>query len=136
LRARLWSSVPHIGGTTAGQTHVSISAPDRRSRTDAEPMRWPSEPAGELRASGIRVRRPTRSGPESLTPSERRVAELVIAGSSNREAAQALFVTEKTVETHLAGVYRKLSIHSRRELTTKLAEGQVGASASVSAPVA
>jgi DNA-binding NarL/FixJ family response regulator len=52
----------------------------------------------------------------SLTPSERRVGELVAEGMSNREAAQALFITEKTVEAHLASTYRKLGIHSRHEL--------------------
>ena len=48
------------------------------------------------------------SGPASLTPSERRIAELAASGQSNREIAQALFVTPKTVEYHLRNVYRKL----------------------------
>jgi DNA-binding CsgD family transcriptional regulator len=76
----------------------------------------------ELRACGLRVQRTARTGPDALTTSERRVAELVAEGASNREAAQALFVTEKTIETHLASVYRKLSIHSRRDLAMKLTE--------------
>jgi DNA-binding CsgD family transcriptional regulator len=70
----------------------------------------------ELRAVGVRVRRHALSGAESLTPSERRVAELIAGGLSNREAAQSLFVTEKTIETHLSHVYRKLGIHSRAQL--------------------
>jgi len=58
--------------------------------------------AAELRATGARVRRPRLTGPESLTPSELRVARLAANGSSNREIAQQLFVNVKTVEIHLA----------------------------------
>jgi DNA-binding CsgD family transcriptional regulator len=53
---------------------------------------------------------------EQLTASERRVAELAGEGYSNPEIAQALFVTRKTVETHLGNVYRKLDISGRGEL--------------------
>src|SRR5690606_37936758 len=56
----------------------------------------------ELRASGMRVRRTAVSGPGSLTPSERRTAQLAAQGLSNREIAQQLFVTVKTVEVHLS----------------------------------
>lgn len=70
----------------------------------------------ELAAAGARPRRPQLSGLESLTASERRVAELAAAGSTNREIAQALFVTVKTVEWHLRNTYLKLGIASRREL--------------------
>jgi DNA-binding NarL/FixJ family response regulator len=51
-----------------------------------------------------------------LTPSERRVAELVAEGRTNREVAAALFLTERTVETHLTHVYAKLGVRSRTEL--------------------
>jgi DNA-binding CsgD family transcriptional regulator len=70
----------------------------------------------ELAAIGIRPRTTGRSGTESLTPSERRVAELAAAGQTNREIAQTLFVTEKTVETHLGRAFRKLDVTSRRQL--------------------
>ena len=62
-----------------------------------------------------------RSGVEALTPSERRVAELAAGGASNREIAQALFVTTKTVEVHLSSAYRKLGICSRGQLPGALA---------------
>jgi DNA-binding CsgD family transcriptional regulator len=62
----------------------------------------------ELAASGARPRRTALSGPEALTPSERRVAELAAAGRSNREIAEALWVTRKTVEMHLGRTYGKL----------------------------
>jgi DNA-binding CsgD family transcriptional regulator len=70
----------------------------------------------ELAAIGVRPRTTERSGEESLTPSERRVAELAAGGDTNREIAQTLFVTEKTVETHLGRAFRKLDISSRRQL--------------------
>jgi DNA-binding CsgD family transcriptional regulator len=60
------------------------------------------------------------SGPASLTPSERRIAELAADGRSNREIGLALFVTPKTVEYHLRNAYRKLDIGSRQELRQAL----------------
>jgi DNA-binding CsgD family transcriptional regulator len=75
----------------------------------------------ELAASGARPRRDAfLSGLGSLTPSERRIADHAAAGQSNREIAQALFVTPKTVEYHLRNVYRKLEIQTRRELSEAL----------------
>ena len=76
--------------------------------------------ADELTATGERVRRYTPIGVESLTPSERRVAELAASGLTNRQIAQSLFVTVKTVETHLAAAYDKLGIGSRRQLPAAL----------------
>jgi DNA-binding NarL/FixJ family response regulator len=74
----------------------------------------------ELHAAGGRPRVSALSGPASLTPSERRVADLAVDGRSNKEIAQALFVTPKTVEVHLSNTYRKLDIRSRRELPKAL----------------
>ena len=73
-----------------------------------------------LLATGARPRRLVLSGLEALTPSERRVAEMAADGLSNRDIAQALFVTPKTVEVHLSNAYRKLDIHSRGELPNAL----------------
>jgi DNA-binding CsgD family transcriptional regulator len=70
----------------------------------------------ELRASGIRVQRKQATGADALTPSERRIAELAASGLSNREIAQELFLTIKTIEMHLTHAYRKLDIHRRSEL--------------------
>jgi DNA-binding NarL/FixJ family response regulator len=61
-------------------------------------------------------------GIESLTPSERRVAELAAEGPTNREIAQALFVTPRTVELHLTNAYRKVGIGSRSQLAAALSE--------------
>ena len=75
----------------------------------------------ELAATGVRRRAADASGPDALTPSERRVADLAAAGRTNREIAQALFVTPKTVEVHLSATYRKLGIGSRHALPGALA---------------
>ena len=68
----------------------------------------------ELIVSGARPRRDQLAGPEALTPSERRVAELAAAGMQNREIAQALFVTTKMVGTHLAHIYQKLGLSGQQ----------------------
>jgi len=70
----------------------------------------------ELAASGIRVSRGTHGGASLLTASERRIADLAVAGASNAEIAQSLFVTVKTVEFHLTNIYRKLRITKRAQL--------------------
>ncbi len=70
----------------------------------------------ELRACGARPRRTAVTGIESLTPAERQVAGLAAAGHGNREIAQRLYVTRRTVETHLTHVFAKLGISGRSEL--------------------
>ena len=123
-------------GTTARLEHTKALAAlgaavrrDRRPSEAREPLRRALELAescgatpvmefarGELLASGARPRTTALGGVESLTPSERRVAELALGGQTNRDIAQTLFVTPKTVEVHLSNTYRKLGISSRREL--------------------
>ena len=70
----------------------------------------------ELLVAGARPRRDPVESRTRLTASELRVARLAANGLSNREIAQALFVTEKTVEVHLTSSYRKLDISSRSQL--------------------
>ena len=70
----------------------------------------------ELVATGARPRRSALSGPDALTASEHRVAELAKAGLSNKQIAQRLFITARTVETHLRHVYQKLGVTARGEL--------------------
>jgi DNA-binding CsgD family transcriptional regulator len=74
----------------------------------------------ELRATGARPRSEWRSGVEALTPSELRVARMAAEGRTNREIAQELYVTTKTVESHLARVYDKLDIARRSDLAQGL----------------
>lgn len=77
----------------------------------------------ELGALGVRPRREPASGLGSLTAAELRVARMAAAGQTNRDIAQALFVSLRTVETHLTHAYRKLEIPSRAELGRTLDPG-------------
>ncbi|MFL5820396.1 MAG: LuxR C-terminal-related transcriptional regulator [Solirubrobacteraceae bacterium] len=76
----------------------------------------------ELAATGARPRKPIRTGADALTASERRVSQMAAEGLANKEIAQTLFVTVKTVETHLGHAYQKLNISSRSELPARLRE--------------
>jgi DNA-binding NarL/FixJ family response regulator len=74
-----------------------------------------------LRATGARPRRPQVTGLQALTPQERRVAQLATTDIGNREIAEQLFLTRRTVELHLTHTYRKLGISGRAELRPALA---------------
>ena len=74
---------------------------------------WVAKARTELGRIGGRTRT------EGLTPAERRVAALVAEGRTNREVAAALFLGERTVETHLSHVYAKLGVRSRTELARR-----------------
>ena len=74
----------------------------------------------ELIATGARPRRSARTGVDALTATELRVARMAAEGLTNREVAQALFVTPKTVEVHLSHTYQKLGLRSRSQLPTAL----------------
>jgi DNA-binding CsgD family transcriptional regulator len=76
----------------------------------------------ELLAAGARPRRERLSGVEALTASERRVAQMAAAGMTNREIAQALFVTIKAIAYHLTHVYEKLNITGRAQLVGALGD--------------
>jgi DNA-binding CsgD family transcriptional regulator len=77
----------------------------------------------ELRATGARPRRQRLTGIESLTPGELGVARLAAEGLTNRQIAQALFVSTKTVGTHLGHIYDKLTINNRQDLARIMREG-------------
>jgi DNA-binding CsgD family transcriptional regulator len=79
-------------------------------------------PFVELAAAELDRIEPAR-GNTGLTRAEQRIVDLVAAGHSNREIAAELFVSVRTVETHLGSVYRKLSIRSRTELVRRFAGG-------------
>jgi DNA-binding CsgD family transcriptional regulator len=142
-RARLEQAVETLRHTEARLEHaralVDLGAALRRSgrASDARaPLREGMDLAhrcgaapltarahDELAASGVRRRpRTMLRGAEALTPSERRIAQLAATGRTNREIAQSLFITRKTVEMHLHNAYRKLDIDSRAELTDALTQ--------------
>jgi DNA-binding CsgD family transcriptional regulator len=74
----------------------------------------------ELVAAGGKPRRSRTSGPDALTPTELRVAGLAAGGNTNKQIAQAMFLTVKTVEHHLRQTYQKLDITSRTGLSAAL----------------
>jgi DNA-binding CsgD family transcriptional regulator len=92
---------------------------DVAHRSRARPLAQRAET--ELRATGARPRRVILTGLDALTASERRVAELASKDLTNREIAQELFVTSRTVEGHLTSVFRKLDVSSRDALPAVLA---------------
>jgi DNA-binding CsgD family transcriptional regulator len=140
-QALLREAITVLEGSGASLEHarvlVDLGAALRRSNRRAEaraPLRQGLELAyragaaglvrqaqEELAAMGARPRKLLLTGAESLTPSERRVARMAAQGMSNKELAQALFVTVKAVEVHLSSVYRKLQISSRAQLAQALA---------------
>jgi DNA-binding CsgD family transcriptional regulator len=77
---------------------------------------------GELAATGARVHRRRPENFEVLTPQEERIASLASEGETNGEVAAQLFISSRTVEYHLAKVFRKLRISSRSELARSLLE--------------
>ena len=74
----------------------------------------------ELRATGAKPRRVRLNGIDALTASERRIATLAAEGHTNRDIAQMLFVTPRTIEAHLTSVFAKLELTTRRDLGTAL----------------
>jgi DNA-binding CsgD family transcriptional regulator len=121
---QLGAALRRAGERSVAREHLR-SGMDMAARCGAPPL--VERARQELAASGARPRRTMLSGPESLTGSERRIAELAAAGRSNPEIAQALFVSRKTVETHLGHAYAKLGISRRDQLPDAL-----GLSSSVS----
>lgn len=120
------------------QVHVELGAALRRAghRRDARAMlrtglaeaqrcgahRLVRRVGEELEVAGARRPELAVEGVDALTPSELRVARRAVAGHSNRVIAEQLFVTRKTVETHLSNVYRKLGISSRGQLQSAIAD--------------
>jgi DNA-binding CsgD family transcriptional regulator len=107
-------------GQRADARERLAEALDLASHCGARPLA--ARAGEELASAGARPRRPWRTGVQALTPGELRVARLAADGQTNREIAQALYVTLKTIEGHLARGYAKLGITGRAELPGALAE--------------
>jgi DNA-binding CsgD family transcriptional regulator len=117
-----------------GDSEAAIAALEQAERTlfVFGALREADAAAQELRRLGRRApRRATLSrpshGPPALSAREREVATLVAAGKRNRDVAAALFLSEKTVETHLGRIYDKLGVRSRAALATLMADWDGGA---------
>lgn len=85
---------------------------------------WSRMARAELAATGQKLRPAARRLDDELTPQELQVALIVAKGATNKEAGAALFLTPKTVEFHLAKIYRKLDLRSRTELARRFAGPQ------------
>jgi DNA-binding CsgD family transcriptional regulator len=115
-----------LGGSLLAEDHRLVAretlteALDHAHRCGADAL---EEVARErLVATGARPRRASARGSDALTPRERRIASMAAEGLTNREIAEAQFITTKTVETHLGRAYRKLGISSRGELAGTLGD--------------
>ena len=113
-----YGSALRLDGQRSASRDVLLEGLDLAHRCGATPLA--DRAAEALRALGARVRRRAITGAESLTTSERRVAELAAEGMPNKQIAQTLFVTLRTVEAHLSNSYTKLQITSRDQLAQAL----------------
>ena len=109
-------SLGHAGGT-ADMLTQGLWLAERCGAT-----RLAGQLRSDLRSQGMRTKLRPVAGVGALTASERRVAALAAAGRTNKEIAQELFVTVKTVETHMARTFQKLGISSRGELRESLSD--------------
>ena len=108
------------GGQRASAREPLGQAMDLAARCGAQPLARRARE--ELRAIGARPRRERLTGIESLTPGELGVARLAAQGLTNRQIAQALFVSTKTVGTHLGHIYDKLAVNNRDDLARIMPE--------------
>jgi ATP/maltotriose-dependent transcriptional regulator MalT len=112
------------GSTLARMGHrVEARGALRRALADADAvgaLLLAERARRELVATGLRPRQAALEGPAALTPRQRQVCELAAAGKGNRAIAQELFLSVKTVETHLAAGYRKLGVNTREGLGAAL----------------
>jgi DNA-binding CsgD family transcriptional regulator/tetratricopeptide (TPR) repeat protein len=124
LRARtelLYGEHLRRHGARAGSRAHLRAARDTFVALGAGP--WAHRAQAELRATGETVARSaagTDSSADELTPQELQVARLVASGATNRDVASQLFVSPKTVEYHLAKVFRKLGVASRTQLAARM----------------
>jgi DNA-binding NarL/FixJ family response regulator len=84
---------------------------------------WGDQARSELRASGERSRGRVPEARDQLTAQELQIAQLAADGLSNREIGQRLYLSHRTISTHLYRVFPKLGITSRAELAAALASG-------------
>jgi len=123
-RARLveGQALAALGDRAAARAALTDAAA-ALERAGAE--RWRRVAARELRALGRRAPRSPSQGDGGLTAREREIAELAAAGRTNREIAEELVLSVKTVEAHLRNIFGKLEVRRRIELARALEEPRV-----------
>ena len=133
-RSRHWSARSHRSSSparyrTTAPRCAAPAAACRRARELERALdlahhcgarRIANQARAELIAAGAKPRRDAITGRDALTAGELRVARLAAEGLTNREIAQALFITTKTAKAHLSQVYRKLEITRRGQLADAL----------------
>jgi DNA-binding CsgD family transcriptional regulator len=108
--------------TSEARRHLT-AALDTFRQLGAEP--WAARASAELRASGLTVDSSEASGALMLTPQQREIATLAAAGLTNKEIGERLFLSHRTVATHLYQLFPKLGVTSRAALRDALNSGQV-----------
>ena len=108
-----------IKATTDARAHLT-DALDVFHRLGAHP--WAARAAAELRATGQSIGGLPPAGPAALTPQQREIAELAAAGLTNKQIGERLFLSPRTVGTHLYQIFPKLGITSRAALRDALAD--------------
>ena len=112
-----------VSDATAGSAkpRINCAARTTRSSASARPV-GPQRAERELASCGQSAESSRPPALAVLTPKEYQVASLIATGATNREAASSLFLSSRTVEAHLARVYRKLGINSRAQLVLEFAK--------------
>ncbi len=82
---------------------------------------WAARAGGELRATGLTIGQLPGDGPASLTPQQREIAQLAAAGLTNKQIAERLYLSPRTVATHLHQLFPKLGVTTRAALRDALA---------------
>lgn len=117
LRIELGSALARIGRRIEARDALRPALADA-DRAAALPLA--ERARRELVATGLRPRRAALEGAGALTPRQRQICDLAAAGKANRAIATELFVSIKTVETHLAAAYRKLGVSARTQLVGRI----------------
>ena len=118
--ARYPITAPRCGAPAAASKRAPSSSGRSISPIVCGARRIANQARAELIAAGAKPRRDAITGRDALTAGELRVARLAAEGLTNREIAQALFITTKTAKAHLSRVYRKLEITRRGQLANAL----------------
>lgn len=108
-----------VRATTEARTQLA-DAIDTFERLGARP--WTARAGNELRATGLSVTAAGVTGPASLTPQQREIALLAAAGLTNKQIAERLFLSPRTVAAHLRQLFPKLGVASRAALRDALAD--------------
>jgi DNA-binding CsgD family transcriptional regulator len=111
---------PGCAASAEQPSHGSRCGPPARPSMCSGAVAWGERARQELRASGEKSRRRVPEARDSLSPQELQIAQMAAAGLSNREIGRRLFVSHRTVSSHLYHLFPKLGITSRAELSAAL----------------